>query len=306
MGRARIEDFRPTYIAELIPTQFAFATPLVFILGVMGLYALLSAPRRRDAGTRAGQHDVLDHRGLFHLARAACAGRGQLVRAGLSRLRGRGRGRRDPGAMGAARAAHRRFLPPLGCAQRRRAVRAADRAGQHRHALGLSSRRHRAQRRRRLAGARRRDRGGTGARRREAACWRRTTAPPAGSRSISPRAPASPSRASASAGSTCPSRSPAQLSGKLLYVHELEQADAGVGARQLSPISKRVAEARRMRGPLVDRDLRARAAGRREGRGPSIARRRRNCMELPAADCRIAPVPVRLPGARQSRTRFRP
>ncbi|WP_426441980.1 glycosyltransferase family 39 protein [Bradyrhizobium genosp. P] len=40
MGRARIEDFRPVFIAELIPTQFAFATPLVFILGVMGLYAL--------------------------------------------------------------------------------------------------------------------------------------------------------------------------------------------------------------------------------------------------------------------------
>ena len=46
MGRARIEDFRPNYIAELIPTQFAFATPLVFILGVMGLYALY----RRRAG----------------------------------------------------------------------------------------------------------------------------------------------------------------------------------------------------------------------------------------------------------------
>jgi 4-amino-4-deoxy-L-arabinose transferase-like glycosyltransferase len=40
MGRARIEDFRPVFIGELIPTQFAFATPLVFILGVMGLYAL--------------------------------------------------------------------------------------------------------------------------------------------------------------------------------------------------------------------------------------------------------------------------
>jgi hypothetical protein len=46
MGRARIEDFRPVFIAELIPTQFAFATPLVFILGVMGLYALY----RRRAG----------------------------------------------------------------------------------------------------------------------------------------------------------------------------------------------------------------------------------------------------------------
>lgn len=40
MGRARIEDFHPAYIAELVPTQFVFATPLVFILGVMGLYAL--------------------------------------------------------------------------------------------------------------------------------------------------------------------------------------------------------------------------------------------------------------------------
>src|SRR4051812_35636639 len=40
MGRARIEDFRPAYIAELIPTQIAFATPSVWILGAMGLYAL--------------------------------------------------------------------------------------------------------------------------------------------------------------------------------------------------------------------------------------------------------------------------
>jgi hypothetical protein len=38
--RARIEDFRPAFIGELIPTQIAFATPLVFILGAMGLHAL--------------------------------------------------------------------------------------------------------------------------------------------------------------------------------------------------------------------------------------------------------------------------
>src|ERR1700735_1510988 len=49
IGRARIEDFRPTFMAELIPTQVAFATPLVFILGAMGLYALL----RRNAGAFA-------------------------------------------------------------------------------------------------------------------------------------------------------------------------------------------------------------------------------------------------------------
>src|SRR3954471_17846979 len=45
-GRARIEDFRPVFIAELIPTQVAFATPLVFMLGAMGLYAIY----RRRAG----------------------------------------------------------------------------------------------------------------------------------------------------------------------------------------------------------------------------------------------------------------
>jgi 4-amino-4-deoxy-L-arabinose transferase-like glycosyltransferase len=41
MGRARIEDLRPAFIAELVPTQVAFATPLVFILGAMGLHALI-------------------------------------------------------------------------------------------------------------------------------------------------------------------------------------------------------------------------------------------------------------------------
>lgn len=41
LGRARIDSFNPAFIAELIPSQFAFATPLVFILGAMGLYALI-------------------------------------------------------------------------------------------------------------------------------------------------------------------------------------------------------------------------------------------------------------------------
>jgi len=39
-GRARVEDFRPSYLLELVPAQIAFATPLVFILGAMGLHAL--------------------------------------------------------------------------------------------------------------------------------------------------------------------------------------------------------------------------------------------------------------------------
>src|ERR1700680_4471989 len=51
IGRARIEDFKPAFIGELIPTQIAFATPLVFILGAMGLYALL----RRNAGASAAR-----------------------------------------------------------------------------------------------------------------------------------------------------------------------------------------------------------------------------------------------------------
>src|SRR3981189_3114269 len=49
IGRARIEDFRPAFIAELIPTQIAFATPLVWILGAMGLYALF----KRNTGALA-------------------------------------------------------------------------------------------------------------------------------------------------------------------------------------------------------------------------------------------------------------
>ena len=51
IGRARIEDFRPAFIAELIPTQFAFATPPVWILGAMGLYALY----QRRAGALAAR-----------------------------------------------------------------------------------------------------------------------------------------------------------------------------------------------------------------------------------------------------------
>jgi 4-amino-4-deoxy-L-arabinose transferase-like glycosyltransferase len=39
-GRARVEDFRPFYLLELVPAQIAFATPLVFMLGAMGLHAL--------------------------------------------------------------------------------------------------------------------------------------------------------------------------------------------------------------------------------------------------------------------------
>jgi hypothetical protein len=50
-GRARIENFRPIFIAELVPTQVAFATPLVFILGAMGLHAMIW----RSAGALAAR-----------------------------------------------------------------------------------------------------------------------------------------------------------------------------------------------------------------------------------------------------------
>ncbi len=50
-GRIKVEDFRPAYLAELIPTQVAFATPLVFILGAMGLHALA----RRQAGAMSSR-----------------------------------------------------------------------------------------------------------------------------------------------------------------------------------------------------------------------------------------------------------
>ena len=51
IGRARIEDFRPVFIAELIPTQVVFATPAVWLLGAMGLYAL----HQRLAGALAAR-----------------------------------------------------------------------------------------------------------------------------------------------------------------------------------------------------------------------------------------------------------
>ena len=72
---------------------------------------------RRARRAHADQFDVLDHRGLFRLALAARPCRGQLVRAGVSRLRDRRRGRRALHAVGAAGEAPCRFLPALGRAR---------------------------------------------------------------------------------------------------------------------------------------------------------------------------------------------
>jgi len=51
LGRSRVAELNFAFIGELIPTQVAFATPLVFILGVMGLYAL----SRGDSGALAAR-----------------------------------------------------------------------------------------------------------------------------------------------------------------------------------------------------------------------------------------------------------
>ena len=53
IGRARIEDFRPAFIAELIPTQIAFATPLVCHARRDG--ALRAAPAQRRRVGRRGR-----------------------------------------------------------------------------------------------------------------------------------------------------------------------------------------------------------------------------------------------------------
>lgn len=50
LGRARVEGMTFRYLGEMIPTQFAFATPSVFILGVFGLYALARARAAQAAG----------------------------------------------------------------------------------------------------------------------------------------------------------------------------------------------------------------------------------------------------------------
>ncbi len=49
-GRARVDGLTLKFFGEMLPTQFAFATPSVFILGVLGLYALA----RRRSSNAAG------------------------------------------------------------------------------------------------------------------------------------------------------------------------------------------------------------------------------------------------------------
>jgi 4-amino-4-deoxy-L-arabinose transferase-like glycosyltransferase len=50
LGRARVDGLTLKYLGEMLPTQFAFATPSVFILGVLGLYALARGRAANAAG----------------------------------------------------------------------------------------------------------------------------------------------------------------------------------------------------------------------------------------------------------------
>ena len=167
IGRVRMEDFRPAFIGELIPTQIAFATPLVFILGAMGLYALL----KRNAGASAARLLInatfwtIVAYFVWHSLHARVEANwfapvypafaiAAAIAANLTRW-----GARQQRVVDFCL----RWASPVG----HRDVCAVDRAGQHRRAHRLSPRRHRAQRRRRLAPARERDRSGTRARRRQ-------------------------------------------------------------------------------------------------------------------------------------------
>jgi len=55
LGRARVEEITLKFLAETIPAQIAFATPSVFILGVLGLYALLKRSEHKPDTTAAAR-----------------------------------------------------------------------------------------------------------------------------------------------------------------------------------------------------------------------------------------------------------
>ena len=205
LGRARIEDFRPVFIAELIPTQIAFATPLVFILGAMGLHALIWRAGRRAGLARADQDDVLDHRrsissGIRCMPASRPTGSRRSIRPSslprppppISCSGNRARGASWISACAGPR--------PMGIVMFALLIVQANTgwlSGYRRDAtvrsVGVGWRELAAE----IEAVR--------ARVARPACSRRTTAPPAGSPSICRAAPASCSRTSASAGSTCPS-----------------------------------------------------------------------------------------------------
>jgi 4-amino-4-deoxy-L-arabinose transferase-like glycosyltransferase len=50
LGRARVDHLTLRFFGELIPAQIGFATPFVFVLGVMGLFVLLRSEARTKPG----------------------------------------------------------------------------------------------------------------------------------------------------------------------------------------------------------------------------------------------------------------
>ena len=248
-GRARIEDFRPAFIGELIPTQIAFATPLVLILGAMGLYALF----RRDAGALAAR--TLINATFWTIAL-------YFVWHSLhARVEANWFAPVYPAfAIAAAVAAHLtrwetrqqrlvdfclRWAAPVGIVmfallivQANTGVLSGYRRDATVRSVGVGWRE--------LAA---RDRSGARSASAPAACWRRITAPPAGLLSICRRAPASCSRRNASAGSTCPSRIRRCLRASCSMSTRRGRADSLSDGRFAR--IERVAELQRKRGPLT-------------------------------------------------------
>jgi len=218
-GRARIEDFRPAFIGELIPTQIAFATPWCSSSARWGLYALVA----RKTGAPAAR--VLINATFWTIV-------AYFVWHSLhARVEANWFAPVYPAfAIAAAVAA---TLTPWGA----RPQRVADfcrcwaaPSGVAMFALLIvqantgrcraSPRRHVAQRRCRLARARRRDRSGSRARRCDLCAGAGLPAPPAGSPSICLKAPAFVQPTQRIRWVNMPEPDPAQLAGRLLYVDE--------------------------------------------------------------------------------------
>ena len=248
-GRARVEDFRLTYLLELMPAQIAFATPLVFILGAMGLHALA----RFKTGAQSARVLVnamfwtITAYFVWHSLHARVEANwfapiypafmvAAAVAAHLVRWEG-----------GLQRVAD--VLSALGRADRHRHVRAADHAGRHRMALVLSSRRHRAQCRGRLARLGRRNRSDPQPHRRDMRARARLRHHQL-ARVLS--AAGNLRRAAKPAHPLGHMREPdaAQLAGPLLYVDEIKPR-AQLFFKEMFGAVEEVAELPRRRGPLT-------------------------------------------------------
>ena len=300
-GRARIEDFRPAFIAELVPTQVAFATPLVFILGAMGLACADTGARPARCAARVLVNAMFWTIVVYFIWHSLHA-----------RVEANWFAPVYPAfAIAAAVAAHlarwqprwqraRRFLPALGRADRHRDVRAADRAGQYRRAVGLSPRRHRAQRRRRLA--RDSPREIEAVRERVGATC--VLAPDYGTTGwlvfYLPKGTCVAQQTQRIRWVNMPEPDPALLPGKLLYVDEVVPDGRAVSEETFRACRERSAKSQRKRGPLVIETYALDLLEGPERATCSTARRRRNWSrdaedtKKLCRDCRIRRFPDRL------------